>query len=102
MRAGRPGGRHAGAMIAVSFELRGGPGSARRGIAMACESREPACGAGLLRDAGYDPVILRGGMGAKSRTAALARLQPHPGGPPLLVVATGPYARRRLRLPSPA
>ena len=32
------------------------------------------------------------GLGAKSRTAALARLQPHPGGPPLLVVATGPYA----------
>ena len=48
--------------------------------------------ADLLRDAGHDPVILRGGMGAKSRMAALARLQPHPGGPPLLVVATGPYA----------
>jgi superfamily II DNA or RNA helicase len=48
--------------------------------------------AGLLRDAGHDPVILRGGMGAKSRAAALARLQPQPGGPPLLVVATGPYA----------
>jgi hypothetical protein len=37
-------------------------------------------------------LILRGGMGAKSRAAALARLQPQPGGPPLLVVATGPYA----------
>jgi superfamily II DNA or RNA helicase len=37
-------------------------------------------------------VILRGGMGAKDRTAALARLQPRPGGPPLLAVATGPYA----------
>ena len=37
-------------------------------------------------------VILRGGMGAKGRAAALARLQPQPGGPPLLVVATGPYA----------
>jgi superfamily II DNA or RNA helicase len=48
--------------------------------------------AGLLRDAGHDPVILRGGMGAKSRAAALARLQPHPGGPPLLAVATGSYA----------
>src|SRR5262249_56572702 len=32
--------------------------------------------AGLLRDAGHDPVILRGGMGAKSRAAPLARLQP--------------------------
>jgi len=31
-------------------------------------------------------------MGAKSRAAALARLRPHPGGPPLLIVATGPYA----------
>jgi superfamily II DNA or RNA helicase len=48
--------------------------------------------ADLLREAGQDPVILRGGMGAKSRAAALARLQPQPGGPPLLVVATGPYA----------
>ena len=48
--------------------------------------------AGLLREAGHDPVILRGGMGAKSRAAALARLQPQPGGPPLLAVATGPYA----------
>ncbi len=28
--------------------------------------------AGLLREAGHDPVILRGGMGAKSRAAALA------------------------------
>jgi superfamily II DNA or RNA helicase len=48
--------------------------------------------AGLLREAGHDPVILRGGMGAKSRAAALARLQPQPGGPPLLAVATGSYA----------
>jgi superfamily II DNA or RNA helicase len=47
--------------------------------------------ADLLREAGHDPVILRGGMGAKSRAAALARLQPQPGGPPLLAVATGPY-----------
>jgi superfamily II DNA or RNA helicase len=30
-------------------------------------------------------------MGAKARAAALARLEPRPGGPPLLVVATGPY-----------
>jgi superfamily II DNA or RNA helicase len=48
--------------------------------------------ADLLREAGHGPVILRGGMGAKSRAAALARLQPQPGGPPLLVVATGAYA----------
>jgi hypothetical protein len=45
-----------------------------------------------LRAAGHDPVVLRGGMGAKDRAAALERLQPEPGGPPLLVVATGPYA----------
>ena len=48
--------------------------------------------ADLLREAGHDPVILRGGMGAKSRAAALARLQPQLGGPPLLAVATGSYA----------
>jgi superfamily II DNA or RNA helicase len=45
-----------------------------------------------LEAMGHDPVLLRGGMGAKSRTSALARLRPQPGGPPLLVVATGPYA----------
>ena len=45
-----------------------------------------------LQEAGYDPVVLRGGMSAKSRSSALARLQPQPGGAPLLVVATGPYA----------
>jgi hypothetical protein len=48
--------------------------------------------ADALRALGYDPVILRGGMGAKARAAALARLQPQPGGLPLLAVATGPYA----------
>src|SRR5262249_49204125 len=46
------------------------------------------------------PVILRGGMGAKSRAAALARLQRQPGGPPLLVVATGPYAGERFDCPA--
>ena len=48
--------------------------------------------ADLLREAGHDPVILRGGMGAKSRAMVLARLQSQPGGPPLLAVATGSYA----------
>ena len=46
---------------------------------------------GALRERGKDPVVLRGGMGAKARKAALARLDPQPGSPPLLVVATGPY-----------
>ncbi len=45
-----------------------------------------------LRALGHDPVILKGGMGAKDRAAALARLTPQPGGPALLAVATGPYA----------
>jgi superfamily II DNA or RNA helicase len=48
--------------------------------------------AGALRALGHDPVILKGGMGAKDRAAALARLNPQPGGTPLLAVATGPYA----------
>jgi len=43
--------------------------------------------------------VLRGGMGAKARTAALARLQPEPGQPPLLAVATRFYIGGRLRLP---
>jgi len=44
-----------------------------------------------LRKEGHDPVVLRGGMGVKVRAAALERLEPSAGGPPLLVVATGPY-----------
>jgi superfamily II DNA or RNA helicase len=47
--------------------------------------------AAALQAIGHDPVVLRGGMTARARAAALARLQPRPGGPPLLVVATGPY-----------
>jgi superfamily II DNA or RNA helicase len=47
--------------------------------------------ASALRDLGHDPVLLRGGMGAKARAAALARLEPDPAGQPLLVVATGSY-----------
>ena len=45
----------------------------------------------LLRDRGLDPVILRGGMGAKARAAALARLDPITADTPLLAVATGSY-----------
>jgi superfamily II DNA or RNA helicase len=48
--------------------------------------------ADALREMGHDPVVLRGGMGARTRAAALGRLESHPGGPPLLVIATGPYA----------
>jgi superfamily II DNA or RNA helicase len=48
--------------------------------------------ASALRGLGHDPVILRGGLGVKDRTAALDRLRPQPDGPPLLAVATGPYA----------
>ena len=47
--------------------------------------------AALLRDAGDDPVVLRGGMGVKSRTAAQARLDRALDGTPLLVAGTGPY-----------
>ena len=57
--------------------------------------------AGLLREAGHDPVILRGGMGAKSRAAALARLQPQPGGPAAPGRGHQPVRWRRLRLPGP-
>lgn len=44
-----------------------------------------------LRENGHDPVTLRGGMGAKARATALARLDPPAGGSPLLIVATGSY-----------
>jgi superfamily II DNA or RNA helicase len=45
--------------------------------------------ANTLRDAGYEPVVLRGGMGAGQRRGALELLGTVEA--PLLVVATGPY-----------
>lgn len=52
-----------------------------------------------MRAAGHDPVVPRCGMGART-APRLQRLQPQPGRPPLLVVATGPYARERLDGPA--
>jgi superfamily II DNA or RNA helicase len=46
--------------------------------------------ADALRSKGFDPVVLRGGMGSKARKVAIARLAPT-GQAPLLVIATGPY-----------
>ena len=40
---------------------------------------------------GHAPVVLRGGLGVKQRTAALAQLHEPDADQPLLVVATGPF-----------
>ncbi len=45
----------------------------------------------LLRQRDLDPVVLRGGTGAKARSAALLRLDPVNSDGPLLVIATGSY-----------
>jgi hypothetical protein len=58
-------------------EFHGGTGGP-----VAASAAEPGC---------HDPVMLRGGMGARVRAAALALLEPDPAGAPLLVVATGSY-----------
>lgn len=42
-----------------------------------------------LAGRGHGPVVLKGGMGAKARSSALARLQQPTGSSPLLAVATG-------------
>jgi superfamily II DNA or RNA helicase len=47
--------------------------------------------AAALTAQGLDPVVLKGGMGAKQRAAATERLVPSDDGPPLLVVATGHF-----------
>jgi superfamily II DNA or RNA helicase len=44
-----------------------------------------------LAERGVEPVVLKGGMGARARSAANERLVPIVGGPPLLVVATGHF-----------
>jgi len=44
-----------------------------------------------LAERGLSPVVLKGGMGARSRAAANERLIPSADGPPLLVVATGHF-----------
>lgn len=45
--------------------------------------------AASLAARGLDPVVLKGGMGARERTVAHNRLMPEDGAPPLAVVATG-------------
>ena len=61
----------------------------------------------LLREAGHDPVILRGGMGARSRAAALAACNGTPAGrrcwpwPPARTLAKGSTAQPWTRCPSP-
>ena len=47
--------------------------------------------AGALEERSHPPVVLRGGMGARARTAALAQLEPTTSERPLLLVATGPF-----------
>ena len=44
-----------------------------------------------LTDQGLDPVVLKGGMGAGARAAAMRRLQPAETDPPVLAVATGHF-----------
>jgi superfamily II DNA or RNA helicase len=44
-----------------------------------------------LHERGHDPVVLRGGIGTKARSAALSRLDPQDSRTPLLVVATASY-----------
>lgn len=45
----------------------------------------------LLTGRGFDPVVLKGGMGARVRAAAMQRLLPAEDDRPLVVVATGHY-----------
>jgi hypothetical protein len=44
-----------------------------------------------LTERGHEPVVLRGGIRAKQRAAALAQLEQPTAAEPLLVVATGPF-----------
>jgi superfamily II DNA or RNA helicase len=44
-----------------------------------------------LQASGRDTIVLRGGMGAKAHSAALARLDPSATESPLLVMATGSF-----------
>lgn len=44
-----------------------------------------------LIDRGLEVVVLKGGMGVRSRAAAMKRLQPLEDGQPLLIVATGHF-----------
>lgn len=47
--------------------------------------------AAALAERGLDPVVLKGGMGAKQRATAIRRLTPSDSDSPLLVVATGHF-----------
>lgn len=53
-----------------------------------------------LADRGLEPVVLKGGMGARQRAAANERLVPSEDGPPLLVIATGHFVGEGFNCPS--
>src|SRR5262249_59516733 len=59
-------------------DLRAWPGCGRNCLVLTNRTSHLEKFAGLLREAGHDPVILRGGMGAKSPAAAPARPEPQP------------------------
>lgn len=47
--------------------------------------------AAAIAERGLEPVVLKGGMGAKQRAAAIGRLNPSNSDSPLVVVATGHF-----------
>ena len=47
--------------------------------------------ADALREANLEPAVLIGGTGARARKEVLDQLVTEPGGPPILLVGTGPY-----------
>ena len=66
-------------------------GRGRHCLVLAQRTGHVANLAKALADGGHDPVVLKGGMGAKQRAAAHERLVRSDHGPPLLVVATGHF-----------
>ena len=57
--------------------------------------------AATLAGRGPDPVVLKGGMGAKQRAAAIERLNPSDSDSPLVAVATGHFVGEGFDRPTP-
>jgi hypothetical protein len=68
-------------------------------MALSSGARAPRNRRSAAPGAGHDPLVLGGEIGAKARTAALARLQPDPGQSPTARGRDRFLHRGRLRLP---
>ena len=75
----------------ILTDVLGAHGRGRHCLVLAQRTAHVDHFAAKMAEHGLQPVVLKGGMGARERAAANERLVPQLGEPPLMVVATGHF-----------